>query len=796
MLAVPDPRSVAEPSRELNSMLAGSLPLPGSPPLRSPASLYLTSWSTDRFRIMPGRQDHRFRVRRESRAGNRLRVEDLAGSCFVSAASCTPPAMVAEGASSRTLSKQVHNTACIPPSSRPRCSSATGDQVVAPRSQSRGQCSIPEPVLHRWAFTSPKVGQKINQTRRVAAWDANHAPACTQSQQVVTRMSSLEIEYQEPGNATGLVSNESNTFPEVQPGSDYTPLIKDLLSWCRQQKVAPVSQSAVPGPNSAERSQLAALGGVAKALSTRAATNADALPPTVKAWMEQAPKLPDRLATRLEDLLRDSNPDPLAEAYQRIVSGPRRRALGTFFTPASVSSYMKNLVLLKGLSPDVVADPGAGVGAFSDSALKVWDSSKVHAVDVNAVTLGLLAARPALLQELGSRLFLHHVDFLAWISQQWPSQMGSGLIWGNPPYTRHQELSTEAKKLAREATGGLMPGARAGLSTYFLAASLLALRDHDALCLLLPANWLESDYAQPIRRHLWSLTSRQIELHMFPRSLQLFPAARVSAMVLWVSPLNSAEPHFVAHDLIEDLAGFRNHGSLKWDRKLNLPSTFVAERIRMQRNDLDRPTVPLGQIAVVRRGIATGANKFFLRTDAEVAELPVGAYLPAATRLRDLPSDTLDESAHEALGKAGGRRWILRLREEDIKEPSIGHLVADGELNSMHKRYLCQARKFWYVLETMPVPDLLIGPMGKDRFRIVSNPVGALPTNTLYAIRLRERPALKSKVELLASWLRSAEGQWALSSAARQHGLGVLKLEPRDLLNTPLPTWLSERLEE
>jgi adenine-specific DNA-methyltransferase len=80
--------------------------------------------------------------------------------------------------------------------------------------------------------------------------------------------------------------------------------------------------------------------------------------------------------------------------------------------------------------------------------------------------------------------------------------------------------------------------------------------------------------------------------------------------------------------------------------------------------------------------------------------------------------------------------------------------------------------------------------MSKRIFRVVVNSVGAVPTNTLYGLRLRHRPAEPQALKALAGWLRSDEGQVALASVSRRHGDGLLKLEPRALLTVRIPSTL------
>ena len=96
----------------------------------------------------------------------------------------------------------------------------------------------------------------------------------------------------------------------------------------------------------------------------------------------------------------------------------------------------------------------------------------------------------------GQRVVLD--DFTLWIREAWLGLPEGRLILGNPPYTRLQLLPLDQRDRLWEAAGGLC-GRRASLSALITAMSLNALHPRDGLCLLLPAQWLESDYAQELR---------------------------------------------------------------------------------------------------------------------------------------------------------------------------------------------------------------------------------------------------------------------------------------------------------
>ncbi|MFE7905102.1 Eco57I restriction-modification methylase domain-containing protein [Streptomyces albogriseolus] len=557
----------------------------------------------------------------------------------------------------------------------------------------------------------------------------------------------------------------------------------------------PLPVAAVPGTIDRERSLLSALGGVARALGQYSSErqNYGHLPDQVQQWLQQAPEPPAELIDHLFCLL-SAKSDPLALLYERIVASPRRRRLGTFFTPTPVLEYIKDIIDLRlPTLPRSVADPGAGVGAFTTSALSWWPEASVHSIDVNLVTLGLLATRPDLNVGLSkARIRVRQEDFLTWLETDWPRLRGPRLILGNPPYTRHQQLTDSQKRAAQRAAGDIAPGLRAGLSTYFLAASLKSLRPKDSVCLLLPVNWLEADYAKPVRNYLWRTLKRRVELHLFPNHLEVFPGAQVAAMVIFVGPVSSDEQPLTIHQVTgHSSEGFASSVDFHVKRKdAPLPAFTVEAFTRNTRpRGSDSTSIPLAQLAHIRRGVATGANHFFLRTAAEKDALPPGSCVRAVSRLRDLGTEDLGETEHDRLGKEGVRCWLLNLTAEDVRNEAIRRLLDRGEIDKINERHLCKIRSPWYAIEKIVAPDILIGPMGKDRFRVVINSVKAIPTNTLYGLRLRDAKDTGS-VARLATWLSGPEGQAALRSVARQHGDGLLKLEPGPLGSVAVPSYV------
>lgn len=553
-------------------------------------------------------------------------------------------------------------------------------------------------------------------------------------------------------------------------------LVGRVATWAGATRDRAMGADLVPGASSEERSSLAALGGLARALAPTAYAK---WPSAVSDWAENASPPP---ADLVEEVARHlaGGVDVLAGVYERIVAGRSRRRLGTFFTPPLVVEFLLDRAESLGGTPDVVIDPGAGVGAFTVAARRRWPEARVIAVDVNVVTLGLLAARCA--HEGVGSIELIHGDYLEWISNR--KRQSRTLIVGNPPYTRHHEIPPKLKKEAQERCNQLVDSGLAGLSAYFLAQSLLSLGPNDTLSFLLPGTWTEARYGREIRNDLWRRSTREVEFFPFPPSTTVFPGTQVSAMVLAVGPETDAvQPVKVAR--LELRPNQLRTGATRTRATRTTPPADLGKWLWPRRVVSIQDQVLLGDVATVRRGVATGANDFFFLTDRQRKGLPSKATRRAIVRMKQVQGDELTPEHHNELGKQGEARWLLWLHDEELaKHDCIRPLINQGTEQGLHLRYLTSLRDPWYAVERVKPPDLLFSPMTRSAFRVVVNSAKAIPSNSIYGIYLEDLDA--SHALKVAKWINGKDGQLMVRSEAR-HYSGLLKLDPKRLLNIRLP---------
>lgn len=376
--------------------------------------------------------------------------------------------------------------------------------------------------------------------------------------------------------------------------------LEAVLTWVRLTRGRPIAGDLVPGASEDERRMLSVLGGLVSGIVADHARTG--WPDDVLRWLANGPSAPAEIVEAATRAISETPDETLAAMYAQLVSGANRRALGTFFTPRPEVELMLDMWAEAEGSPSTVVDVGAGVGVFTASATGRWPDAHVYGVDINPVTLGLLALRAWVgglaLQQAGADepgVRIVREDFTTWI-ERWAGTPAPRLILGNPPYTRSQLMSSADRARLEEAAGGLC-GARASLSALITAISLLHLEPEDGLSLLLPAQWLESQYAQPLRNHLASLTRRRIELRLVDS--RLFADAQVDAVVLQVGPERPHPAEFLVSTWTRDRLSHRRHtatrdqlGDISWRVLFEENSTSTPRR------DIDSTDAPLSDSVV------------------------------------------------------------------------------------------------------------------------------------------------------------------------------------------------------
>jgi adenine-specific DNA-methyltransferase len=477
-----------------------------------------------------------------------------------------------------------------------------------------------------------------------------------------------------------------------------------------------------------------------------------------------------------------------------------RNRLGQFATPsalaADVLAYAKNL-----LPPHLTIrflDPAFGTGAFYSALLRTFPASYIaeavgYEIDPH---YGEQASR----LWSGTPLKLIIADF----TQATPptaEKDKANLLICNPPYVRHHHLpSSEKRRLQRvtEQVARVRLGGLAGLYCYFLCLAHAWMAEDGLAGWLIPSEFMDVNYGQPVKHYLLTRVTL-LRIHRFdPKDVQ-FGDALVSSAVVWFRKASPPSEHTVEFTYGGTLAAPRIsrhipvemlHEAGKWTK---FPQAYDEAG-----HDGRKPK--LSDFFRIKRGVATGANEFFVLTPEQIAahQLPAACLTPVLPSPRYVPMDEIeaDSAGHPLLER---KLFLLtcNLPEDEIRTryPSLWRYLQQGVAGGIDQRYLCRHRFPWYAQEYRPPSLFLCTYMGRQDarngkpFRFLLNHSKATAAN-VYLI-LYPKPALAKalhdKPELVkAVWQAlNAITPETLVGEGRVYGGGLHKLEPNELANAP-----------
>jgi hypothetical protein len=213
--------------------------------------------------------------------------------------------------------------------------------------------------------------------------------------------------------------------------------------------------------------------------------------------------------------------------------------------------------------------------------------------------------------------------------------------------------------------------------------------------------------------------------------------------------------------------------------------------------------VPLSQFVDISRGPVTGANKFFIlnQDDAERRGIEERFLSPVVKSIKGMDSEVFEKGdadkyildvhdyVKEVENQTKGFGTDTTL-EEDVKSAlkrdgyeSLLQYITEGENDEIHKRNTCASRKVWFDLGEQQPPELFHPKFFKWRLFTVSNRAGALTTNAVDCVYVKEGIDSKIVIGLMNSSLYGA----LLECWGRIEGNGALQLMTYELGSIPVP---------
>ena len=488
----------------------------------------------------------------------------------------------------------------------------------------------------------------------------------------------------------------------------------------------------------------------------------------------------------------------LPQAGNAVVEAVSRKTRGAFFTPPAIADFLASWAV-HGDPKARVLDPTCGEAVFLLAAARQLRSLGCDAGNLDEQVFGVDLHRPSLDESLrlleaeGLDAHLLAEDIFA---VNTPDQLAAGLpemdaVIGNPPFVRYQEHRGDAR--SRSTAAALRQGVRlSGLASSWASVLVHAcafLKPEGRLAMVLPAELLTVHYAEPVRRFLRNRFAG-VTLVLFDQ-LQFEDALERVVLVLahgsggcdsfTLLYVNDADELADSH--IGDSFGVQPASEGKWTDLL-LP---LRQR-QLYRRVVDQGFVPLADFGQPELGTVTGGNDFFAITEAtrleyDIDDEDVTPICPPGSR--HLKGPVFGKRQWEGLRDAGERVWLLRPMGDTLSR-GLERYVAQGKQLGIDAAYKCQIRNPWWRPPCVPPPDLFFTYMSHRYPRLVNNTAGVGFLNSMHGVRLRsgvQRP-VRSALPLLTL---NSVSMLGAEIHGRSYGGGILKMEPREAAQLPVP---------
>ncbi len=455
-------------------------------------------------------------------------------------------------------------------------------------------------------------------------------------------------------------------------------------------------------------------------------------------------------------------------------------------------------------------DPSVGTGAYFSALLRVVDSERISdaiGIDIDESMVNYSQRR---WRNRGLDVIRHDYLHLETLEPR-------NLIVANPPYKRHQALDAKTKSELRERASlilGIQISALAGQYVYFLILSHEWMAHGAIAAWLVPTQFMQTRYAKSLREYLTTKV-RLIKIHSYDQNVSLFENTRVDVTLIVFENrppegeqfpsissggLNVAEAPDIRSISIQDLHDLEDWRSIHTNQIIDM--TPVSG-------------LTMGDLFTIRRGIATGANNFFILSveEAQTLQLPEEYLKPVLPKARNIEQDVITADSN-GFPNTNERMVVIDcdLPEVELRkeEPELWQYLNAGLQDGLANRTLLKRRKIWYKQEISQPPLIAVNVMGRRQknrpaFRAVLNHSKAIVTNAYLA--------LTPNKQLMTALAKSPSGsrsrtvrrivQRTLDSLTtadvRTHAGGLMKLEPREFsrvrISGDIPKWLRDCAE-
>lgn len=469
----------------------------------------------------------------------------------------------------------------------------------------------------------------------------------------------------------------------------------------------------------------------------------------------------------------------LEDTYCQIVPRSHRKRYGQFFTPRSTARLMAEWV--SGARPRRVLDPAVGTGVLLRAVQEQAPAAALVGYDIDPRCLEMAALH------LPRAAKLVEADYLTAKEEDWYD----GII-ANPPYLRHHDLIYDFDIHQRFSSAHRLKISKlANAYILFTLKALSRLTERGRAAILIPAEWSNANFGDSLKRYFLDSNSLAQVVYFSHQGL-VFDDNYSTGCVLLIENGHKGdcvETHYIDHEetiaSLDDLASNQNIQHFRFKMRELAAAKKWDHLLANGHQETVKGLVPLRALAKTKRGIATGANEYFHLNEARAREagLSVDHLEPCIGKARHVASYAFKEADLVRLRREGREVFLIDFKRS--LTAADRRYIEEGEAQGINERYLTKTRSPWFSMERQEPAPIWAAVFGRSEMRFIVNEAGIKNLTTFHCVYPHDaRPVF---VKALAACLNSKSIQARARSKNRVYGGGLLKYEPKDLLEVEVP---------
>jgi len=455
---------------------------------------------------------------------------------------------------------------------------------------------------------------------------------------------------------------------------------------------------------------------------------------------------------------------------------------GQYFTPIKISKWMYEWVNFT--RPKTILDPAVGFGSLLINFLD--NKNKIISVEKDKTIYKQIK------KYFPKKIKIFNTDFFNLNK----SYKFDGII-ANPPYIRFQKRKLNKSIFQRyDKITNLKLSRLSNIYILFCIDLIERLKKKGRAAIIIPNEWMNANFGDSFKTYLHKKLSLKKIIYISHNSL-VFEKNLSTASILLFNNESVSDP-FIDLIYVKNAKEFFNvnHNSLNkdgkdwkffrkdWKELINIKKWDSIFDVKSNRSK--NKFIKLGDIVGSKRGIATGANNFFLHKYSFIKKknLNLKNYKNCIGKAAYVTSLIFKNDDFANLKSEDKNIYLFDpIHKLSLEEKRF---LKEGEDQKINKLYLTSKRKVWYQQEQRKPSPIWIPVFNRRNIKFILNETDCLILTSFHNIY----PSVtlnKEKITALVGLLNLNDMKEYIMSQKRVYGGGLIKIEPNDILDIEVP---------